>query len=304
MLPTAPEPVARRGVDAIALAHQLRRLMRAEQAPWLHGEVARRMGERLAVIRSVPRQLIDWQAPLSASGALLRARYPRASVVAVDSERRSAAPATRRWWPLAGRQAAAITPEQVVPGGAELVWANMALHSSPDPQALFARWHAALAVDGFLMFSTLGPGTLVELAALYRRQGWPPPMAPFVDMHDLGDMLVEAGFADPVMDQETLTLSWADAQSMLTELRSLGGNANPARFGGLRTPAWRQRLCAALAETAKADGRPSLSFEIVYGHAFRVAPKLAVAAETRLSPQALQAMARSGAKRGGRGERP
>jgi hypothetical protein len=105
----------------------------------------------------------------------------------------------------------------------------MALHLVDDPLALMQQWHRALAVDGFLMFSTLGPGSMQGLRQVYARLGWPTPHAPFVDMHDLGDMLVHTGFADPVMDQEILTLTWPDADALLGELRTLGGNADPGR---------------------------------------------------------------------------
>jgi malonyl-CoA O-methyltransferase len=170
----------------------------------------------------------------------------------------------------------------------QLLWSNMALHLAADPQALFAAWHRAVAVDGFLMFSTLGTGTLTSLRSLYAAQGWGEPFAPFVDMHDLGDMLVEAGFADPVMDQETLTLTWPDGGRALDELRGLGGNMAMGRTRGLRTPRWRQRLLDALCAQAKhtADGRIALEFEIVYGHAFRPLPRPRVSTETTLLPWA------------------
>jgi len=87
-------------------------------------------------------------------------------------------------------------------------------------------------------------------------------------------MLVAAGFADPVLDQETLTLTWPSAEAALDELRELGGNAAPDRFAGLRTPAWRRRLVAALDARAGADGRIGLAFEIAYGHGFKAAPRL------------------------------
>jgi malonyl-CoA O-methyltransferase len=153
-------------------------------------------------------------------------------------------------------------------------------------------------MDGFVMFSTVGPDTLRSLREAYREAGWGSPHAPFVDMHDLGDMLVRAGFADPVMDQEMLRLTWATPAALLAELRSLGINADPARAAGLRTPRWRARLEAALAERAQQqkgpDGRITLEFEIVYGHAFNPPPRVAVAGETRLSAADLQRMARTG----------
>ena len=93
-------------------------------------------------------------------------------------------------------------------------------------------------------------------------------------MHDLGDMMVGAGFADPVLDQETLTLRWKSGEALLAELRQIGGNAAPDRFPGLRTPAWRRRLLAALAERAGADGSIGLSVEVAYGHGFKTGPRL------------------------------
>ena len=157
----------------------------------------------------------------------------------------------------------------------------MMLHAVVDPVALIERWHGLLRVDGFVMFSCLGPGTLRELRTLYARLGWPAPTPGFVDMHDLGDMLVQAGFADPVMDQETLTLRWPDAHALLRELRSLGGNTAPDRVQGLRTPRWRELLVQELQTLAAPDGSIGLSFEVAYGHAFKAAPRLRPAKRRR-----------------------
>jgi len=252
------------------------------------------MGERLGVIRKQPEVVLDWWARQGASAALLAAAYPRAHIVAVEARPAAAAP----WWsPQRWRARETVAEAALVPGGAQLLWANMMLHWVHDPQALMRRWHDALAVDGFLMFSTLGPGTLEALDAIYRSAGWPRPLAPFVDMHDLGDMLVETGFADPVMDQEQITLTWADAGALLAELRTLGANVDPGRFAGLRTPRWRDRLLSALAAGAGPDGRPALRFELVYGHAFKPAPRPRVAGQTQIAVEDLRAMARAGRAR-------
>jgi malonyl-CoA O-methyltransferase len=113
-------------------------------------------------------------------------------------------------------------------------------------------------------------------------------------MHDLGDMLVRAGFADPVMDQEVLTLTWADPQALLAELRGLGGNAAPERFAGMRTPRWKQSLERELRSLAGPDGRLRLSFEVAYGHAFKAAPRLQAGAPTTVSLDDMRALVRSG----------
>ena len=196
----------------------------------------------------------------------------------------------------AGRIAAADVREasELPDGTAQLLWSNMALHMASDPAAWLTRWRRLVGVDGFLMFSTFGPDTLAELRALYRELGWAAPAQAFVDMHDVGDLLVHAGFADPVMDQQHLTLHWPGPRELLAELRSLGGNLDPARHRGLRTPRWRSRLEAALRERADATGRIALGFEIVYGHAFVAAPRVPVAPRTEVPLADLRAMARRG----------
>jgi malonyl-CoA O-methyltransferase len=117
----------------------------------------------------------------------------------------------------------------------------------------------------------------------------------FTDMHDIGDALVQAGFADPVMDQEHLTLTWESPRALLEELHMLGGNTHPGRYAGLRSPRWRGRLEHAITQRlAAAGGRLALTFEIVYGHAFNPAPRVRVAERTEVSLDAMRAMVRTG----------
>jgi malonyl-CoA O-methyltransferase len=292
--------LVRMPIDARAADAQWRRLARGDGAPWLHAEVARRMGARLALVRKAPSTIVDWGGFLGGGAGVLQAQYPRARRIVVEPHpalrRCSAQAAARPWWsprrwtgPAHEVGDAAALPD----GSADLLWSNMALHAAPDAPAWLAQWHRLLAVDGFLMFSTLGPDTLATLRALYRDGGWPPPAQEFVDMHDVGDALVHAGFADPVMDQEHLTLTWAAPAEALAELRTLGGNLLAARMPGLRTPRWRRRLEAALVERCTdAQGRIALPFELVYGHAFVAAPRLRVAERTEVPVETLRAMAR------------
>ena len=283
----------------------LRRLARVAEPPWLHREVARRMADRLAIIRLQPGTVIDWWGWLGAGGELLDEAYPQAQRIVVEPDgelrARSEAANHRPWWSARRWQSPVprvITEGDTLPASAQLVWANMMLHAVADPPALFARWQRVLDVDGFVMFSCLGPGTLRELRALYERLGWGAATPTFVDMHDLGDMLVHAGFADPVMDQEVITLQWRDAASLLAELRGLGGNAAPLRHAGLRTPRWRARLLSEINALADAHGRISMSFEVAYGHAFRAAPRARVSDVTSVPLDDMRALIR------GRNDRP
>lgn len=308
---TAPRPV-----DGVALQRVRERLQRSAQPPWLHGEVARRMAERLPLFKQQPGQVLDWWPAGGASQTVLQAGLPAAVHMALGQDPLTASAGSRapgdsvdasartgwldrvrRWTSTPAKPEAAARVQWLgasalpAQGSADLVWANMLLHHVHEPSSLFSQWHDALAVGGYLMFSTLGPGSLETLRTLYRRQGWGEPMGPLVDMHDWGDMLVEAGFADPVMDQETLNLHWTGAAPCLVELRTLGANVHPDRRPGLRTPRWRLALEQALLQTASMPGQPDrveLNFEIVYGHAFKAAPRLRVAPETRVPVQALR----------------
>jgi malonyl-CoA O-methyltransferase len=144
------------------------------------------------------------------------------------------------------------------------------------------------------MFSCLGPDTLRELRELYAALGWPPPSHDFTDMHDWGDMLVHGGFAEPIMDMERITLTFDSPGRLLAELRELGANLHPERFAALRGRGWRQRLEAQLAgRLAGPDGRLALTFEIVYGHAFKPAPRLKVSEQSSVSLGDMRAMLRT-----------
>lgn len=299
-MPNSPAAQAtRRPLDAAALSRVLRRLQAAPEPPWLHAEAARRMAQRLEVIKLQPERVLDWGRFLGASQASLAAAYPRALQIGIEADAaardRQAARLQPPWWsPRRWGQAApqCLAADEVPPASAQLLWANMQLHGSAEPQAVLAQWHRALAVGGFLMFSTLGPGTLAGLRRLYGQAAWSSPMAPLVDMHDLGDMLLQAGFTDPVMDQETLTLTWTDAPALLAELRTWGGNVDPQRHAGLRTPRWRAALLRRLQDLAQADGRLALEVELVYGHAFKLAAAPRVAAETAIPLQQMRDLVR------------
>jgi malonyl-CoA O-methyltransferase len=250
------------------------------------------MEDRLQWIRLQPNLWVDW-APLSGgvqTHAQLRARYPQAKcqVVETTPAREELARQTLQppWWRRW------IKPDALrfgVPdaGSADMLWANMALHVSDDPEALLQKWNQLLAVDGFLMFSCLGPDTLRELAEVYQSKGWPPACHAFTDMHDWGDMLVQAGFAEPVMDMERITLTYANVDGLLAELRALGRNLHRERFAGLRGKQWLMRLKSALLALAKPqqDGRLTLTVEVIYGHALKPLPRPKVQSHSSVSLQ-------------------
>lgn len=266
-------------------------------SPWLHEEVGARMASRLSWIRLQPQQWLSWW-PLHggmATHAQVQAQYPQATCFVTEAspqrERKALAMLQGPWWQrwFKPNKIKSIPPQA---GQMQMIWANMALHLSDDPQALLKQWHQALAVDGFLMFSCLGPDTLRELRDVYAQQGWPPPSHDFTDMHDWGDMLVHAGFAEPVMDMERITLTYESPERLLEELRQLGRNFHTQRFAGLRGRAWHQQLQRALLALASPqhDGRLVLTIEVIYGHALKPLPKIKMTGESVIALQDMRGL--------------
>jgi malonyl-CoA O-methyltransferase len=161
----------------------------------------------------------------------------------------------------------------------DLIWSNLALHWHPQPDRVFAEWRRVLRVDGLLMFSNFGPDTFRELRAAFAAMDETPHALPFVDMHDFGDQLVEAGFSTPVMDMEQITVTYDTAESLLADVRAFGGNPLATRSRGLVGRAAWQRMLAALERQRRPDGKLGLTFEVIYGHAFRPAPRVTAAGE-------------------------
>jgi malonyl-CoA O-methyltransferase len=269
-------------------------------APWLHEEVGSRMAQRLAWIKKQPANWVNWRAAASGSAvhALVAKQYSNSQpfLAPAGIESAQAAPlliANQGWIQslvskLQGQAKRMQRP--VEDGSAQMVWANMALHTEPDPAATVKAWHRMLAVDGFLMFSCLGPDTALELRQVFDKEGWSPAAHPLTDMHDWGDLLVGTGFAEPVMDMERIVLSFATPERALQELRGIGRNLHPKRFAGLRGRAWRLKLLQAMEALKNSQGQVELTFEVIYGHAFKPAPRLKVSAESAISMRDMRAM--------------
>lgn len=289
-------------IHAATVARQFARRGDLSDAQFLYGEVAQRMLGRLRYIRNDPTQLLDAGCGAGANLPLLRERYPQAAYLGLDAcepllalaRKQYDTGGLRQWLGRLGKQGA-TRPEFVqadlaatglAPESLDLVWSNMAMHWHPAPHAVLGEWRRILKVNGLAMFSCLGPGTLRELRDAVAAAGLRTQTPTFVDMHDFGDLLVEQGFADPVMDQETLTLTYRDPVRLLADVRALGGNPSTQRRAGLATPAWRNRLLAALEAQRGDDGLIKLTIEVAYGHAWRAGSRRSLD-ETYLSVSAI-----------------
>jgi malonyl-CoA O-methyltransferase len=297
--PPSLDPVAASRWAMLPLSGQAK-TANALTSPWLHEEVARRMAARLAFIKLQPHNWVCWNPVRAGLNALtlLKQRYPEAKGFLKAQRPQEALQvqvlARKPWWHPASWFESRLQTSEIADNSMDVVWANMLLHQSADPQALLAQWHRALSINGFVMFSCLGPDTLKELRAAYAQAGWPMPSHEFTDMHDWGDMLVHAGFAEPVMDMEKITLTYATPEKLLEDLRSMGRNFHVERFAGLRGKDWLKQLHKVLLNLAQSDqeGRLALTFEVVYGHALKPQPRLKVASESQIGLDDMRQMLR------------
>jgi malonyl-CoA O-methyltransferase len=252
----------------------------------IYREIASRMHERLQLVRLSPKAVVDAGCGAGADLSVLHNTYPEAQLIGVDASEN----ALRRT--LREQNAASVFMQRLFSrlsgkvGNADLicadfgqiplpalatdlVWSNMALHWHSEPDLVFKEWLRILRVHGLLMFSCFGPDSLKEIRTAFEEADQAPHTLPFVDMHDFGDMLVNAGFATPVMDMEVITFTYTSVTQLMSEVRALGGNPLTTRKQGLMGRAAWQRVCERLERMRRDDGRIPLTMEIIYGHAFK-----------------------------------
>lgn len=233
------------------------------------------MGARLDLVKIAPQRVADIGCATGDGIRELQQRYGKAMPLALDFALpmlhavRARTPRLQR---LTGRGPRLINADvRALPLAANslgLVWSNLMLHWLDDPLPALRELHRVLEVGGLLSFATLGPDTLKELRATAQKVGAGDTAKRFLDMHDLGDMLVAAGFGDPVMDTEMITLTYPSPQAFLADQRHLG--VRDALLGRQGWRAWRRLLRAWPRDAA---GRLPASFEIVYGHAWKPEPR-------------------------------
>jgi malonyl-CoA O-methyltransferase len=243
-----------------------------DAAAVLQREIAGRLRERLDYIKLEPSRILDLGCGTGEGSAALLRRYEGARVVALDLAHAMAQRAARRgpWW---RRRPQGLCGDALrlplADASMDLIYSNVALQWLDDLDQALRECRRVLRGQGLLMFTTFGPDTLRELRESFARVDGGVHVHTFIDMHDIGDALVRAGFADPVMDMEMLTLTYADVMGLVADLRGLGATyAAPDAAPGLGGRRRLRALQQAYAAFRDADGRLPASYEVVYGHAW------------------------------------
>lgn len=242
----------------------------------LQQEVASRLLERLDYIRVKPNYVLDLGCGTGVITADILKRYPKAETVALDLAFNMLKKTQKhgKGW-LSKKPRCVCADAEKLPlkdHSIDLLISSLMLQWSNDLQVVFNGFQRVMAENGLLMFTTFGPDTLKEIRASWAEVDNTPHTSQFTDMHDIGDALLKAGFSDPVMDMEIITMSYDSVRDVMRDIKNIGAsNAVQGRSKGLMG---KQRLAAfevAYNQFKQTDNRYPVTWEVVYGHAW--APK-------------------------------
>jgi malonyl-CoA O-methyltransferase len=267
---------------AIRLSFQ-RAADRYDEAAFLQQEVARRLDDHLDGVKIAPQRILDAGCGTGFGTSLMRARYPRADVVGLDLAEAMLHQAAARqrgsvWEKLRARLISKVT--HFVPlcadiehlplarASFDMAWSSLALQWVGDLQASFKDMHRVLKPGGLFIFASFGPDTLKELRSASAGVDGHQHVNRFIDMHDVGDALVHAGFSNPVMEMEQITLTYTDLPALMRDLKAIGAHTvlEGRRQGLMGKSAWRRLLLNY--EKFRQDDRLPATYEVVYGHAW------------------------------------
>ncbi len=240
----------------------------------LQQEVADRLVERMDLMSMKPISILDAGSGTGFVSQLLAVRYPKAKITALDlafnmlKQAKGKRSFKQRWNKQFHYVHAEVESLPFADASVELVISGLTLQWCQDLQKVFKEFKRVLAPGGLLMFSSFGPDSLKEL-----RQSWAevddvPHVNAFADMHDVGDALMQSGFADPVMDMEMLTVTYNDVKTVMRDLKQIGAhNVMQGRSHNITGKNKLQKMIQAY-EQFRVDGLVPVSHEIVYGHAW------------------------------------
>lgn len=246
-----------------------------DAAAVLQAEVRQRMLDRLDLIKISPELILDAGCGTGHASQVLGKRFKQSRVVALDialGMLRQTAQQQSLMRRLLGRQASICADIEQLPlasQSVDLLWSNLAIQWCNDLDAAFSEMHRVLQPEGLLMFSTFGPDTLKELRQASAADPAHVHVSRFIDMHDIGDAIVRAGFSAPVLDVEHFTLTYNDVVAVMRDLKAIGAhNAADGRPRGLLGKGFLQQLTENY-EQFRLAGKLPATFEVVYGHAWK-----------------------------------
>lgn len=247
-----------------------------DEVAFLQREVASRLLERLDLLKMTPKRILDLGSGTGHCTEALAERYPAARIVALDlaeSMLRHTRQRFSRWQRFRKKHAFVCGDAENLPfadNSFDLLLSNLTVQWCGDLEQTFSEFRRVLKPGGALFYTTLGPDTLKELRASWAEVDERVHVNTFLDLHDVGDAMLRARLAEPVMDMEHITLTYRDSMSLMRDLKELGAhNVNPGRSEGLTGPRKLKAVMQAYERFRQTDGLLPATYEVIYGHAWR-----------------------------------
>lgn len=251
-----------------------------DEAALLQREVGLELLERLDWIKLNPQRVLDLGCGTGMMAEALLKRYPKAEIIGVDIAFNMVLQTIKRrhWWRKPLGVCADVQALPFANQSCDMLISNVMLQWCNDLVPVFKECARVLRPEGLITFATFGPDTLKELRASWAKVDGYPHVSRFLDMHDVGDALLAAGFRDPVVDREDKILTYAEVKGLLQDLKAIGANnATQGRATGLMGKQRLQALYQAYEGFRRADGKLPATYEVIFGHAW--APKLTPSAQ-------------------------
>lgn len=245
-----------------------------DAAAVLQLEVAKRLAERMDVMTMQPVSILDAGSGTGFVSQLMAKRFPKAKITALDLARNMLIQARekrsfkQRWNKQFHYVNAEVENLPFADASVELIISGLTLQWCQDLPKVFAEFRRVLAPGGLLLFSSFGPDTLKELRQSWAEVDDKAHVNEFADMHDVGDALMQSGFADPVMDMEMLTVTYKDVKTVMKDLKQIGAhNVMQGRSHNITGKNKLQKMIQSY-EQFRVDDVLPVTHEIVYGHAW------------------------------------
>ncbi len=230
---------------------------------FLQKEVASRLDEKLNVITTHSNVILDLGAGTGLLSSNLKKRFPSSKIIALDFAQNSL-----KNNQSANKICANANHLPLADNSVDIVISSLMMQWCPNLKQLFSEIHRVLKNDGLILFSTFGPDTLKELKKSWSVADNETHVNTFIDMHDIGDQMLGAGFVSPVMEMETLTLTYQTVTDLLRDLKAIGAQTVDTRSKSLMGKD-KFQLMIKMYESYRQDGKLPATYEVVYGHAWK-----------------------------------
>ena len=242
-----------------------------EAAAIVQGMIGEQLLDQLSFIKIAPQQIIDLGCATGYLTEKIAQRYPKANVLGVDMAEQMIAQAMQRETTQLQFTCQCAEDLLLPSNSVDLIISNLMLHWCDDFPRVLAQCLRVLKPNGLLLFASLGPDTLHELKNSWQNIDQHQHVHDFIDMHDIGDILLQQGWHDPVMYRQDMTVSYADVLEVMHSIKAIGAqNIHAQRFRGLQGKAVIERLQHIYQTNyGQQDDKLPVTYEVMYGHAWK-----------------------------------